>query len=91
MHIEERGLLKASQLIFRARHTTTLQCMRHTDHMTLNFNNNMSMAVVFLHTEEKPLTRHGTLPSYVNYLSGNFLMSLIKLMFFFCEENSEFQ
>jgi hypothetical protein len=39
-HIEERCLLNASQFGFRARHSTTLQCTRLTDHVTLNFNNN---------------------------------------------------
>jgi hypothetical protein len=34
-HIEERNLLNASQFDFRARHNTTLQCMRLTDHVTL--------------------------------------------------------
>jgi hypothetical protein len=52
MHIEERGLLKASQFCFCDRHSITLQCMRLTDHITLNFNNNMSMAAVFLDTEK---------------------------------------
>jgi hypothetical protein len=48
-HIEERGLLNASKLFgFRAHHSTTLQCMRFMDHITLNFNNNMSMGSVFL-------------------------------------------
>jgi hypothetical protein len=46
-HIEEKGLLKASQIGFRARNSTTLQLMRLTDHMTLNFNK-MSTATVFL-------------------------------------------
>jgi hypothetical protein len=50
-HIEERGLLNASQFGFRARHSTTLQCMRLTDHVTLNFNNKMSTAAVFLDIE----------------------------------------
>jgi hypothetical protein len=36
----------------RAHHNTTLQCMRHTDHITLNFNNNMSTAAVFLDIEK---------------------------------------
>jgi hypothetical protein len=40
-HIEERGLLNARQFGFRARHSTTLQCMRLTDHVTLNFNSRM--------------------------------------------------
>jgi hypothetical protein len=46
--IEERGLLNASQFGFCARHSTTLQCMRLEDHMTLNFKNKMSTAAVFL-------------------------------------------
>jgi hypothetical protein len=40
-HIEERGLLYASRFDFCVRHSTTLQCMRLTDKVTLNFNNNM--------------------------------------------------
>jgi hypothetical protein len=43
-HQEERDLLNASQFGFPARHSKTLQCMRLTDHVTLNFNNNMSTA-----------------------------------------------
>jgi hypothetical protein len=43
-HNEERGLLNASQFGFHARHSTTLQCIRLTDHVTSNFNNNMSTA-----------------------------------------------
>jgi hypothetical protein len=50
-HIDERGLLNASQFGFRARHSTTLQCMRLADHITLNFNNKMSTAAVFLDIE----------------------------------------
>jgi hypothetical protein len=46
-HIEKKGLLNASQFGFRARHSTALQCMRLKDHVTLNFNNKMSMAAVF--------------------------------------------
>jgi hypothetical protein len=41
----------ASQFGFRARHSTTLQCMRLTDHVTLNFNNKMSTTAVFLDIE----------------------------------------
>jgi hypothetical protein len=37
--IEERGLLNASQFGFRARHSTTLHCMRLRDDATLDFNN----------------------------------------------------
>jgi hypothetical protein len=51
-HIEERGMLNASQFGFRASHSTILQCMRLTEHVTLNFNNNMSTAAVFLDIEK---------------------------------------
>jgi hypothetical protein len=51
-HIEDKGLLNASQFGFRGRHSTTLQCMRLTDHVTPNFNNKMSTAAVFLDIEE---------------------------------------
>jgi hypothetical protein len=50
-HIEERCLPNASQFCFRARHSMTLQCMRLTDQVTLNFNKNMSTAAVFLDIE----------------------------------------
>jgi hypothetical protein len=52
-HVEESGLLNASQFSFHARHSTTLQCMRLTDHVSLNFKN-ISTAAVFLDIE-KPL------------------------------------
>jgi hypothetical protein len=51
-HTEERGQLNASQSGFCARHSTTLQCMRLMEHVTLNFNNKMYMAVVFLDIEK---------------------------------------
>jgi hypothetical protein len=51
-HIEERGLLNASQFGFHARHSTTLQCMRLTNHVTLNFNNEIFMAAVVLDIEK---------------------------------------
>jgi hypothetical protein len=41
--VEERGLLNVS---------TTLQCMRLTDHVTINFNNKKSTAAVFLDIEK---------------------------------------
>jgi hypothetical protein len=65
-HIDERDLLDASQFGFRARHSTTLQYMRFTNHVTLNFNYNMSTASVFLDIE-KPSTPHGNLACYINY------------------------
>jgi hypothetical protein len=43
-HTEERNLRNASQFGFRADHSTTFQRMRVVDHVTLNFNNNMSTA-----------------------------------------------
>jgi hypothetical protein len=49
---KERGLLNASRFGSHARHSTTLQCMRLTDHVTLNFNNNMSTAAVSLDIEK---------------------------------------
>jgi hypothetical protein len=48
IHIGERNLLNASQFDFRARYSMTMQCMRLADYVTLNFNNNMSTAAVFL-------------------------------------------
>jgi hypothetical protein len=68
-HIEERGLLDASQFGFHAHHNTALQCMRLTDYVALNFNNSMSMAAVFLDIEKR-LRQHGTLACYINYLSS---------------------
>jgi hypothetical protein len=63
-HAEGRDLLSSSQFGFHPHHSTPLQCMRLTDHITLNFNS-MSTAVVFLDTD-KPLTQHGTLACYIN-------------------------
>jgi hypothetical protein len=51
-HIAERNLLNATQFGFRARHSTTRQCMRLTEHVSLNFNNNMSTPAVFLDIEK---------------------------------------
>jgi hypothetical protein len=51
-HIEERGMLNGNQCGFRARYRTSLQCVRHTDHLFLNFNSNMYTAAVFLDTEK---------------------------------------
>jgi hypothetical protein len=70
-HAEERGLLHASQFDFHACHSTTLQCTSLMEHVTLNFNNNMSMAAVFLDII-KPLILQGTLVCYINNLNRNF-------------------
>jgi hypothetical protein len=51
-HTDKRNLLNASQFGFRADHSSTLQCIRLADHVTINFNNNMSTASVFLDIEE---------------------------------------
>jgi hypothetical protein len=46
-------LLNANQFDFRTRHSTKLQrMMRLMAHITLSFNNNMSMAAVFLDAEQ---------------------------------------
>jgi hypothetical protein len=47
-HLEVNNLINANEFGFRARHSKTLQCMMLTDHVTINFNNNMSTAAVFL-------------------------------------------
>jgi hypothetical protein len=51
-HVGGMNLLTASQFGSRARHSITLQCMRLADHVTLNFNNKISTAAVFLDIEK---------------------------------------
>jgi hypothetical protein len=70
-------LLNASQFGFRAHHSTTLQFMRLTDHVSLNFNNNMSTAAVFLDIEK---AFHTTLHTGLLYklTELEFPISLIK-------------
>jgi hypothetical protein len=76
---KERGLLNASQFSFRARHSMTLHCMRLTDHVLLKFNNNMSMAAVFLDIEKAfDTTWHLGLLYKLSELT--FLISPIKLI-----------
>jgi hypothetical protein len=89
-HIEEKGLLNASQFGFRARHSTTLQCMRLTDHVTLNFNNKMSTAAVFLDIEKAfDTTWH---PSLLYKLSKlEFSTNLIKLFGSFLSQKKKIQ
>jgi hypothetical protein len=77
--IEERGLYNAGQFGFRARHTTTRQSMRLTDRVTLNFNNNMSTAAVFL-DNEKACDKTCHLDLLYKLSKLKFLISLIKLI-----------
>jgi hypothetical protein len=58
-HIQEVDLRNPSQFDFRARHKTTLQCTNLTNHVTLNYNNTVPMAVVFLNIE-KAFCTNGT-------------------------------
>jgi hypothetical protein len=51
-HTEDRSLLNASHFGFRADQSTTLQCMRLAEQVTLNFSINMSTAAVFLDIEK---------------------------------------
>jgi hypothetical protein len=59
-HIEDKVLLNASQFGFRARHSTTLQCMRLTDHVTINFNKKY-LRQRYSCISKKPLIEQGTL------------------------------
>jgi hypothetical protein len=56
-HAEERNLRNVSQFDFRVEHSTSLQYIRLVDHITLNFNSNMSTAAVFLDIEKAFDTR----------------------------------
>jgi hypothetical protein len=47
-HVKARDMLNASQSGFHARHSTTLQCMRLTDYVILNFNNKMYTAAALM-------------------------------------------
>jgi len=47
-YTEKNNIMNPCQFDFHARHITTLQCMRIRDHVTFNFNNNLSMAADFL-------------------------------------------
>jgi hypothetical protein len=71
-------LLNASQFGFLARHITTLQCRRLADHVTLHFNNNMSIAAVFLDIEKAfDTTWHPGLLYKLAKLHSNNLIKLI--------------
>jgi hypothetical protein len=78
-HIEEGGLLNAGQFCFHTHHSTTLQCMRLTGHVTLNFSNDMSKAALFLDIAKAFDTKWH--PGLLYELSKlEFLASLIKLI-----------
>jgi hypothetical protein len=73
---QKRGLLNENQFGFYDRHSTTLQCMKLTNHVILNFNNNMSTAAVFLDIEKAfDTTWHSGLLHKLK-----FSVSLIKLI-----------
>jgi hypothetical protein len=78
-HIEERGLLNASQFGLHADHSTTLQCMRLTGRVALNFNSNMPMAAVFLDIE-KAFDTTWHLGMLYKLSKLKFLINLIKLI-----------
>jgi hypothetical protein len=87
-HFDKGVLFNASQFGFFQH--TTLQCMRLMGHVKLNFNNNMSMAAVFLDIEKSfGTTWHLGLLYKLSELK--FFISLIKLIFFsFSEKPKEF-
>jgi hypothetical protein len=70
-HIDERGLLNASQFGFRARHSTTFQCMWLADHITLNLKKKDLRLRCSL-TSKKPLIPHGTQACCINLQNWNF-------------------
>jgi hypothetical protein len=78
-HIDERGLLNASRFGFSARHSMTLHCKRPTDHVTVNFNNKICTAAVFLSIEKAFYTTwHSGLLNKLSKLE--FSASLFKLI-----------
>jgi hypothetical protein len=90
-HTVERNLLNASQFRFHAHHSTTLQCMRLMDHVTLNFNDNLSTAAVFLDIKKAfDITWHPGL--LYRLLKLNFSVPTVKLISsFFLTGNLKFQ
>jgi hypothetical protein len=76
-YIDANNLLNANQFVFRVSHSTTFQCMRLTDHITLSFNNNMSTAAVFLDIESAFDT---TWHTGLLYKIAKFPVCLIKLI-----------
>jgi hypothetical protein len=75
-HIGESNLLNASQFGFRARHSTTLQCMRLADHVTLNFNNTLRYSWI----SKKTLTQKWHPGLFYKFSKLQFSNRLIKLI-----------
>jgi hypothetical protein len=89
-HIEERRLLNANQFGLRARHNTILQCMCLTDHVTLNFNNKIFTAAVFLDIEKaSDITWHKDLLCKISKLEFSNSLKKNLLQTFFPNVNSE--
>jgi hypothetical protein len=82
-HIDDRGLLNASQFVFRARQNTTLQYMRPPYHVILNFNNKISTAAVFLDIQKAfDITWHCGLLYKISTLEfSTSMISLLTLFF----------
>jgi hypothetical protein len=79
-HIEKKkGLLNAHQFGFRVHHGITLQRMKLMDHATLNLNNNLSRAAIFLDIE-KALDSTWQLGMQYKLSQLKFPISLIQLM-----------
>jgi hypothetical protein len=78
-HTEENNIVNPCQFGFQACHSLMLHCTRLSEHVTLNFSNNMSMAAVFLDIKKVfDTTWH---PGWLYKLSElHFSSSLIKLI-----------
>jgi hypothetical protein len=78
-HIEKDNVQSACHFYSRARHSTTVQCIRRTDHVTLNISDNLSMAEVSLNIKKAfGTTWHPGLLYKVSEL--DFSSTLIKLI-----------
>jgi hypothetical protein len=77
--IENKGLLNAIQFVVRAYHSTTMQCIRLTDHVNLKFNSKMCTTAAILDIEKSfDTTWH---PGLIYKLSKlEFSTSLIQLI-----------
>jgi hypothetical protein len=77
--MKKRGLLNGCQFGFHVHHSTTLQCMRLTNHVVLNLNKQISMAAVFLDIAKASDTTWN-LGLLCKLSKLKFLRSLIKLI-----------